>query len=362
MTRILLLLSLLLCACGREAEPPAPPSAPGAKTAPFTLVHVGDINLAEDVTGRLEKDGADFMFRKVREHLQGDLLVGNLETVVARAPASKKIDKGSVHLMDPKYIAAIQAEGFDLVTLANNHAMDQRGPALVEMVRHLDAAGLPHIGAGATLADAKKPFIVEGAGLRIAVIGMYWYSSQKNKLGWYAGPDKPGVWPIKKGDVAREVKALRADGVDFVLASVHWGPNYTDETGKLRSLAKDLVAAGVDGINGHGAHIQQGLEFVGGVPVLYGIGNFAFGSKGIYARKSPENRVSSIARWVFQDRALQRVELLPLATDNKVVGFQPRPADAAQAKKEFEPTLDRYQARWSLREDGWYVVPVPQPK
>jgi poly-gamma-glutamate capsule biosynthesis protein CapA/YwtB (metallophosphatase superfamily) len=349
-------LLLLLAAC--RSEPAAPPKPTGPPAGSFTLVHVGDINLAEDVSSRLESQGADFMFRKLREHIVGDFLMGNLETVVATAPAEAKIDKGSVHLMDPKYLAAIQAEGFDLVTLANNHAMDQRGPALVEMVGHLDRVGLPHIGAGATLEDAHKAFVVEGAGLKIGIIGLYWYSGQKQKLGWYATADKPGVWPIKRGDVAAEVTKLRAQGVDFVLASVHWGPNYADETGKLRSLAKDLASAGVDGINGHGAHIQQGVDFVGGIPVLYGIGNFAFGSKGIYDRKSPNNRVSSIARWVFEDRALRRIELLPIATDNKQVKFQPRPADAAQAKREFEPILSRYGVTWSRRDDGWYLIPV----
>jgi poly-gamma-glutamate capsule biosynthesis protein CapA/YwtB (metallophosphatase superfamily) len=358
--RYLLALVLLLGACRSEPTPPAESATPAAPTGTFTIVHVGDINLAEDVTPRLEKDGADFMFRKVREHLEGDFLIGNLESVVANTPAAKKIDKGSIHLMDPKYIAALQAEGFDLVTIANNHAMDQRGPALIEMVGHLDAAGLPHIGAGANLADAKKAHIIEGAGLKIAVIGMYWYSSQKEKLNWYAGEDKPGVWPIKRGDVAREVKKLRAEGVDFVLASVHWGPNYVNEVGKLKKLARDLETAGVDAVSGHGAHIQQGTAFVDGMPVLYGIGNFAFGSKGIYSKKSPNNRLSSIARWVFEDRKLKQVELLPIRTDNKKVGFQPRPAGAKQAKEQFEPTLSRYGIEWSKRDDGWYVVPVPQ--
>lgn len=359
----LLLVLILLAGCGSSDDSPSK-AAPKATSsgAPFTLVHVGDINLAEDVTPLLEKHGPAWMFDKIRPHMQGDVLIGNLETVVATAPAKKRIDKGSVHLMDPKYLAALTAEGFDAVTIANNHAMDQRGDKLVEMVGHLDAAGLPHIGAGATLADAKKPFIVDGAGLRIAVIGLYWYSGSKNKLGWYASDKDPGVWPIKKGDVAREVQRLRKEeGVDFVLGSIHWGPNYVDEIGKLRKLAKDLIDAGVDGINGHGAHIQQGTEFIRGVPVLYGIGNFAFGSKGIYAQKSPNNRMSSIARWVFAEKKLQRVELLPIRTDNKKIKYQSRPAGPKQAKKEFEPTLERYGATWSKREDGWYVLPVPQP-
>ena len=354
-----LLAAMLLIGCGSE---PAPRVDDGPPTGTFTIVHVGDINLAEDVGPRLEKDGADFMFRRLREHLAGDVLIGNLESVVARAPAAEKINKGSVHLMDPKYLAAIKAEGFDLLTIANNHAMDQRGPALVEMMGHLDAAELPHIGAGATLGEARKPFLVDGAGLKIAVIGLYWYSTAKDRLGWYATESAPGVWPIRKKDVAAEVKALRKSGVDFVLASVHWGPNYVDEIGKLKQLAGVLAESGVDAINGHGAHIQQGTAFIGDVPVLYGIGNFAFGSKGIYDRKSPKNRVSSIARWVFEDRALRRIELLPIRTDNKRVDYQARPAGREQAKREFEPTLDRYGVSWSRRDDGWYVIPVPQPK
>ncbi len=350
-----LLLITLLMGCGKAAPPPPPASAE------FTIVSVGDVNLGEDVVPQLSEKGARFPFAGTRELIAGDFLMGNLETVVAKEATKPPLDKSSLHLSDPAFLKAFQDEGFDLMVLGNNHAMDQQGEGLIEMLGHLDDHELAWVGAGRNLEEARRAHIVEGGGLKIAILSAYWPSAQKAAWGWYASEDAPGTWVIDRAQWTARIKELRAEGVDYVIASVHWGGNYISEGGAQKKLARKLVKAGVDLINGHGAHLVQGIEVIDGVPVLYGLGNYVFGSHGIYQKKSPKLRLSVVARYVFAERELRRIELMPIRTDNRRQDYVPVPAEEKQARRELEPVLARYKARFGRRDDGWYVLPWPQP-
>lgn len=89
------------------------------------------------------------------------------------------------------------------------------------------------------------------------------------------------------------------------------------EVGELR--AEDF-RPGADLVVGHHSHIWQPVEVIDGVPVVYGIGNFAFGSRN-------RNAVGGlIVRVVIKDKKVSRVELYPTYTMNrsKQVRFQPK--------------------------------------
>ncbi len=360
---VALLCGLLLCAACRGERSTGESGAQEGEGSPatWTLVSVGDINLAEDVEPLLEERGQAFQFAGTREHLAGDFLMGNLETVLVDKATRPRLDKSSLHKMKPELLSVLVAEGFDLLSIGNNHSMDQKARGMLAMTEHLDAAGMPYVGAGRNLADASKAVVVEGGGLKIAILGGYWHSGQKAKWDWYATDEAPGVFAIRERAWKTAIDELRREqDVDFVIANVHWGGNYVQEGSKQKRLARGLVAAGVDLVNGHGAHITQGVDLVGGVPVLYGLGNHAFGSKGIYRIKSPDMRLSTIARYVFGEGRLQRIELLPIRTDNTRTGYVPVPASAEQAALELEPVLARYSPRWVRRDDGWYVFDAPR--
>jgi cyanophycin synthetase len=326
----------------------------------FVLVSVGDINLAEDVTKRLRKHGGDYMYENVREYLHGDFLMGNLESVVTETPRDDLFDdKPSIHEMEPRYLQPLKDEGFGLLVLANNHAMDQGPDGLGQMLDHLDAAGFGRAGAGRTEEEARAPWIIEGEGIRIGVLSFAWPHKHLREWGWFAGVDRPGVAGFDDEAFAEDVRRLK-EQVDFVIASVHWGNYYSREGKRTRARVKRIVAAGVDLVNGHGAHIAGGVGLVDGVPVVYDLGNFTFGSWGNYERRSPEDRTSAVARYVFNGEELDRIEFMPILTDNMIVKFKPRRVTAERAEREFEPDLDRYGLPWELRDDGWYVVSLPR--
>ncbi len=345
------LLGLLsACTCGERGQ------AKDVQAERYVVVSVGDINLAEDVSPLLEEHGGNYSFEHLRAHMKGDQLLGNLETVATELVLDPRLKKSSIHRMEPKFLPTLREEGFTVLSLANNHAFDQGAEGLLSQIEHMKRLEMKWVGGGHNLAEAQRAEIFEGGGLKIAVIGMYQVNKRYKALGFYAESKKPGIWGLRGGQVAAVVKRLREkQGVDYVIASVHWGPNYKPEIDYQKKLARKLVRAGVDLVNGHGGHMTQGVELVDGVPVLYGLGNFTFGSKGIYKRKSPNNRTSAIARYIFENGRLGSIELLPIRTDNRRVKYKPLPADRDQAEAQFEPVIGRYGLPWERREDGWYV-------
>jgi hypothetical protein len=92
---------------------------------------------------------------------------------------------------------------------------------------------------------------------------------------------------------------------------------------RQRRLAEDLAHAGYDLAIGHGPHNLQPVDVVDGMPVLYSIGNFAFGSTGRFNSNFPGYGL--VVRTAFGSDGLAAIELTCIVTDPKLVGFQPRP-------------------------------------
>jgi hypothetical protein len=65
------------------------------------------------------------------------------------------------------------------------------------------------------------------------------------------------------------------------------------------------------------------------MPVLYSLGNFTFGTPGRFGTDQPGHGL--VARTIFTPTGLADIELIPIATDNRLVRFQPRPLAGAQA-------------------------------
>lgn len=79
--------------------------------------------------------------------------------------------------------------GLDVLNLANNHAGDDGMTALLDTVRAVRSAGAVPVGAGATLAAARRPQVVTRLGLRIAFVGF----SDIGPSSFFAGPSSPGT-------------------------------------------------------------------------------------------------------------------------------------------------------------------------
>jgi poly-gamma-glutamate capsule biosynthesis protein CapA/YwtB (metallophosphatase superfamily) len=144
----------------------------------------------------------------------------------------------------------------------------------------------------------------------------------------YATPDRAGPALLEPGQIAADIGALRV-AVDFCVVLVHWGRNYKPLTRLQRQLARGLRDAGADLIVGHHPHIPQPMEVLDGVPVLYSLGNAAFGTPGRYHSERPPYGLIVIAD-VEVHRVLG-VELRLIHVDNAMVEYQPQPATEPKA-------------------------------
>jgi len=192
--------------------------------------------------------------------------------------------------------------GFDVMSLANNHAMDAGAAGLLETQGILTGLGIATTGAGETLAASLSPAVVERDGLGIAFLALTSVLAAGAEAGTgaagvaplraddmylppYNGISCPGVAPrvvsvLNENDWARTAGAIGAAKreCDLVVVSVHWGDHTRPWvlTGHERHCAELIIEAGADLILGHHQHMMRGIEFIGGKPVLFGLGHIVF--------------------------------------------------------------------------------------
>src|SRR4029077_7278121 len=97
-----------------------------------------------------------------------DLAIGNFEMPLAEggAPVQKLLNIRAA----PEIAADVPALGFDVLTLANNHAVDYGWPGLEGPLPGLRGHGLTVVGAGPSEQEAVVPAVCEVAGRRVGVI------------------------------------------------------------------------------------------------------------------------------------------------------------------------------------------------
>jgi poly-gamma-glutamate synthesis protein (capsule biosynthesis protein) len=86
--------------------------------------------------------------------------------------------------------------GFNVVTLANNHAFDCMEGGFQEVRSVLDELGLRHFGAGMNLDQATAPAIVECNGLRVAFIAAV---DQRSRPYQFADAERPPMAIVGAG-------------------------------------------------------------------------------------------------------------------------------------------------------------------
>jgi poly-gamma-glutamate capsule biosynthesis protein CapA/YwtB (metallophosphatase superfamily) len=197
---------------------------------------------------------------------EADLFVLNLECCIAERGYPQR--KVFTFRAPPAALDLLLHLGADCVTLANNHALDYGPEALLETLERLRAAGIAAVGAGATVAEARRPAVLAAAGFRLAVLAA---SDHPEDFG--AGPDRVGIAyaDFENGVPAWLAEAVGAADADGVLVTPHWGPNMT--SGPLpyvRAAAGELQAAGATLVAGHSAHVFHGIA----PGILFDLGDF----------------------------------------------------------------------------------------
>lgn len=279
-----------------EAEHVKPTPSPSDL---ITIAAVGDIMLGStsinetflppnDGRGMLDAftpvlSGADIAFG----NLEGPMIDGG---ATSKCPPVKPPKEGEepkpircfAFRVPTRYGKYLKDAGFDILSLANNHALDFGDRGRVSTRKVLDDLGIKHAGS-----DKAKysTAIVEAKGRRIAFVGFAHNAIVPN---------------VNDLAFARQLIAAAAKNADIVVVSFHGGaegekaqnvPKQTElyvgeKRGNLPLFARTVIDAGADLVLGHGPHVLRGMEVYKERLVVYSMGNFA--TYGMFNLKGPQ--------------------------------------------------------------------------
>jgi len=234
---------------------------------------IGDVMLGRMVGRAIEAGSARGVVAPevVAIARESDVLVVNLECCIsARGERWPDPNKPFYFRAPPAAIEVLTRLGVDVVTLANNHALDYGGDAFIDTLELLHAAGIATVGGGSDESAARAAQVITVDGFRLAVIGVTdhpeYYAARVDRAGVAYARFATGL-PAWLRD---EIAAARAQA-DAVLVSPHWGPNMTSRpVAYVRRAARELRAAGATLVAGHSAHVFHGIEDC----VFYDLGDF----------------------------------------------------------------------------------------
>ena len=249
--------------------------AQGPAKDTLTIVGVGDIMMGSNYPepGVLPPNNGQGLMREVLPLLRNaDVTFGNLEGVLLTSGGTPKTCR------DPKvcyvfrsptgYVQNLVDAGFDLISLANNHAGDFGETGRQSTMRTLNEAGIQHAG------QLAQPYtVLQKDGVRYGLVAF-----------------APNSGCVSLNDMAGARKLVqKVDSLaDIVIVSFHGeaeGPQYQhvprkeelfhgENRGDVYRFAHALIDEGADVVFGHGPHVTRAVEVYRGRFIAYSMGNF----------------------------------------------------------------------------------------
>lgn len=289
---------------------------------------------------------------RMQSLLKGDVIFTNLEGTVAEPGQS--VQEGRGFLAPPEALDALQALGFNLLALSDNHAFDMNVTGIQNTIREADSRTLIHAGTGSTLAEAAAPSYLHTSKGTVALVAS---ASGLIAAAGSATPERPGVNELRieaggqqneatadlpeapantpnPEDARRILQNIREarQHADLVIVYQHnhvFGnrsfstiftegmPERLAPNDWLRRWTHAEVDAGADIIIMHGAPLLHGVEIYRGRPIFYDLGNFIYNVPPILTYiDEPMAWESAVAEVDFQGRVLRSITLRPIVLNN----------------------------------------------
>ena len=365
---------------------------------------VGDMIFNEQISKLPEPDHQQ-LFRILQE---ADVAYGNLEFSINEHP---ELQRPFYNFRAPTEFAwEVAAIGINMVSMANNHALDFGPDGLRDCLKALDRAQITHAGAGVTLAAARQPGTtgVQSQKTEFALLSYMRYWTPKYRCADPSGPCLATINPaeilVAKGDgkvesvegpVAADIEAMEDDIVlakrhsDVVIVALHnhdvshhraYGiQDHTPPNDEI--MFRKAIDAGADMVVGTGPHVLRGIEIYKGKPIFYSLSDFIYQYRTpdkipidlIHQRDTELERPTNVSVWDRRDPEqifegvvvrmtvnagkLRRIQLVPFSIDDEgpLYGV-PRLASAARAKAilgRVEKLSGEYKT--TIVDKGWYA-------
>lgn len=312
------------------SETPAPESLPEPEPEPSKLhfMAAGDNlihdNIYKQAAARTSGNGFDFdpPYQYVTGLFDGaDVAFVNQETIIAESvyPLSGYPLFNSPEAVGNKLVDM----GFNVVCMANNHMFDMGEAGLNAAMDFWNAkSGVLSIGAWRSEEEMLRPLTIEKEGITIGFVPI---TEHTNGLKLPADTALRFIRSDEYDLMKQQVELAKANS-DFVVVSIHWGTeNSNEKNDNQLELAQMFADWGVDLVLGHHSHTLQPMEWRTGQSgnrtlVVYSLGNF------ISSMLDPQNMLGGVLDLDIEkdaktgETAITRAGMIPVVTQYDTTG------------------------------------------
>lgn len=239
----------------------------------MSLVAVGDCLIHDSIYMDAKAGDNSYDFSKILENVKPlikdyDLKYYNQESIIG----GKDLGLSNYPMFNsPDEIGDGMVDiGFNMVSLANNHALDKGEKGILYSNSYWDKKDVIHEGTYSSLKNRNNIKIYKQNDIKFAYLS---YTTVTNGL---KAPDgKEYLLNVYSNEQAQKDIEKIKDKVDVIIVAMHWGVEYTQSPNdEQKEIAKYLSSLGVDLIIGNHAHVIQPVDYVKDTLVMYGLGNF----------------------------------------------------------------------------------------
>ncbi len=338
------------------------------KIEEISLLAVGDImyHSPQVRAAYLGEGKYDFRptFRYVKEYIeQADISLANYETVTAGKDIAYS---GFPRFNSPKEtIFALADTGFDIISTANNHSLDQGKKGILTTLDNMEEYGLKAIGTNRT--NEENILIQDVKGIKIGFLS---YTYGLNGLDSLLTKEELSymINLIDEERMEKDIKRTKELGADLTVLFLHWGHEYHNLPSNYQiELGEKIIGWGGNIILGSHPHVIQKSEMIDnqeGNFIIYSMGNFlsnqsletmgnSFTEDGVMVKINIEKNftkdeitikeVEYIPTWVYKYKSEGRFnyEILPVeAIISKELDLELTQQVFNRIEKSFNSTLD----------------------
>lgn len=260
------------------------------------LVFGGDIMLSRTVNKKMSTyNNYEWPFQDIAPLFsEADLAIANLESPFLFSN-NYNVNTGSFSFKaDPKSAQALSLAGLDVLSIANNHILNQGNQGILDTYQVLDKINISSVG------TVKRPVVIkESKGIKFAFLA-YSYDSSSALIS-----------SLDSKQVALDINEARTKS-DVVIVLMHAGTEYRREPNQEQiEFAHAAVDAGADMVVGHHPHWAQTIETYKNKTIIYSLGNLIFDQ--MWSQKTKEGLVAKV---YFKDRILDHIEYIPIEIED----------------------------------------------
>lgn len=324
------------------------------------LTFSGDIMLNAEIINSYREENK-FNFNSIFEDVKGfledsDFVVGNLETPISEDYKDIKSEK--YKFTSPiEFAEAVKNAGFDFVSTANNHCLDNGIIGIKKTIEALEKVEIGHTG----ISYREDKLVIHNLkNIKVAILAYTYgtnafsnkvYLTHKEKIykvNLFQNQELSNVFTRKlyqsrnillrilkkilrklkllqlnkpiyerkeksykqKKEIIKKIEKCRELGADYIIMCMHEGGQYNDVVlKKTKKTARFLYKNGVDLIVGNHEHVIHGVEIKEGKIISYSLGNFV-STHGVI--NAPFDKMSeySILLNVYISKTQQKVEVI----------------------------------------------------